>query len=532
MMMRSGTYLSAISNRLAASSPRARFLGMVVGEALSSLVDKEDKKMVFKVDEMKSSDAKWYTSLVAVSDSPGSVDFLLPTTVTKVIKNVNPSVRRESQKFRVPRDNSKIVSIEEMDDEDENYQPEYDGLIPYTKPDSDQEDSDEDATLITRKKPTTPVYIRELIRYLREDSYDMQKLALQSAPTVIRRKAEFGTEVSSHAEELATLLVGLSDKYNIENFQEMRLQGMIAILIASPLGMGRWFSKTFFDGDYSLSQRASILTTIGLGARELGGFGSEDSSLTSKKSLPSSSFPSRTLPDKMHRLYADTASESTPLDKLSTQLSSTMIAPIAADLADELNGPSIFNVRTFSSRMAVEKNRRRPIANSLAKVVAEGFFFPLTGRFFIHLKAFGGGRSNIVFQPYLLTLFVKTLSLLLHASGPSTLSLPQMTAEFWNLLLNLRTQSIGDITVIEALLFAFLTLLDMNEDKRRLVEVHGRQLLETQEWVEGVFGWVGAGGSEEDDKVRMLAAGCLVRIREVVEKYQSLILGDLASFGN
>jgi telomere length regulation protein len=107
-----------------------------------------------------------------------------------------------------------------------------------------------------------------------------------------------------------------------------------------------------------------------------------------------------------------------------------------------------------------------------------------------------------------------------------------MTAEFWNLLLNLRTQSIGDITVIEALLFAFLTLLDMNEDKRRLVEVHGRQLLETQEWVEGVFGWVGAGGSEEDDKVRMLAAGCLVRIREVVEKYQSLIMGDLASFGN
>ena len=84
--------------------------------------------------------------------------------------------------------------------------------------------------------------------------------------------------------------------------------------------------------------------------------------------------------------------------------------------------------------------------------------------------------------------------------------------------------------MIEALLFGFLTILEINEDKRTLVESHGRQMLETQEWVEGVFGRVGAGGGEEDEKVRMLAAGCLVRIREVVEKYQALLMGDLASF--
>jgi telomere length regulation protein len=82
------------------------------------------------------------------------------------------------------------------------------------------------------------------------------------------------------------------------------------------------------------------------------------------------------------------------------------------------------------------------------------------------------------------------------------------------------------------MLFAFLTIFDINEDKRRLVEEHGRQMLETQEWVEGIFGRVGAGGSQEDEKVRMLAAGCLVRIREVVEKYQALLMGDLASFQN
>jgi len=296
--------------------------------------------------------------------------------------------------------------------------------------------------------------------------------------------------------------------------------------------MGQWFSKTFFDGDYSISQRAAVLTTLGLGARELGGFGTEDSNLTSTKALSSTSFPSKTLPENMHKLYAlpSSPSQETAVDKLSSQLSNTMIAPMAASLADKLTGPSILKVRTFSSRLAVEKKRKKPIANSLAKIVAESFFFPLTGRFFTHLKAYGSSRSNVVFQPYLLTLFIKTLSLLIHASGPSTLSLPQMTAEFWDLLLSLRTQSIGDIMIIEALLFAFLTILEINEDKRLLVEAHGRQMLETQEWVEGIFGRVGAGGSDEDEKVRMLAAGCLVRIREVVEKYQALLMGDLVNY--
>lgn len=508
---------------------------MVVGEALSSLVDKGDKRMDFKMDEMKTPEAKWYKGLVTVSDTVGPLDPLITRPQITVAKKAQARPSQKPEKRKVVQGGSKIVAIEEVDDSDDDQSSESDnnGLVPYAKPDSDEEDSDEDATLITRNKPTAPVYIRDLINYLRDtDTYDKQKLALQSAASLIRKKASFGTEVSSHAEELATLLVGLQDKYDIEDFQGMRQQGMIAILIAQPQAMGKWFSKTFFDGDYSLSQRASILTTLGLGARELGGFGSEHTDLTSKKALPSSSFPSKTLPESMHKLYADRAPESAAVDSLSTELSNIMIAPMAAELADKLTGPSILKVRTFSSRMAVEKKRKKPIANELAKVVADSFFFPLTGRFLIHLKAFGSSRSNIVFQPFLLALFVKTLSLLIHSSGPSTLSLPQMTAEFWDLLLSIRTQSIGDITVIEAMLFAFLTILDINEDKRGLVSEHGRQMLETQEWVEGVFGRLGAGGSEEDERVRMLAAGCLVRIREAVEKYQALLMGDLASFQN
>jgi len=528
-MMRSGAHLGMVSNRLSASSPRARFLGMVVGEALSSLVDNSEKRMDFKMEEMRTSEAKWYKSLVGVSDTVGTLDMLRSSALSKVSKNTQPFKPQQAPKAKpTVTQSSSIVSIEEVEDGSEQESDDDDGLTAYAKPDSDDEDSDEDPTLITRNKPTAPVYIRDLITYLRDsENYDKHKLGLQTAATLIRRKANFGTEVSAHAEELASLLVGMQDMYELENFLELRSQGMIAILIAQPLKMGQWFSKTFFDGDYSISQRASILITLGLGARELGGLATENP-------IPKSntSFPSKSLPEKMHQLYAShSAPQLTAIDNLSTTLINTMISPMAASLADKLTGPSVLKVRTFSSRMAVEQKRKKPTTNALAKVVADGFFFPLTGRFFIHLKAYGSTRANITFEPFLLALFIKTLSLLLHASGPSSISLPQMTSEFWDLLLSLRTQSIGDITVVEALLFGFLTLLEMNEDKRGLVDAHGRQMLETQEWIEGVFGRV-KGGSEEEERVRMLAAGCLVRIREVVEKYQAMLMGDLASFQN
>ena len=108
-----------------------------------------------------------------------------------------------------------------------------------------------------------------------------------------------------------------------------------------------------------------------------------------------------------------------------------------------------------------------------------------------------------------------------------------MTSEFWDLLLSLRSTSASsdDPTVLEALLFALLTLLDVNEDKRRVAVEHAKELLETQEWAQLVFDRAGGGkGDEEGERVRMLAASVLVRAREVVEKYQRLLVGDMFDF--
>ncbi|KAK7745734.1 telomere binding protein [Diatrype stigma] len=581
LLTRSSTYLNAISSRIAASQVRARFLGMAVGEALSELVHSKDKKLSFKIEEMDTDEANWYKSLVNTSDKLGPLDPLRQPHSSRPLektKATGPKAKALPQSARAAAPRPGFI-IEEVEDDDEDEDPD---LVPYAKPDSDAEDSDDDPTLINRDKPRAPVYIRELIAYLRDtESYDKQKLALTTAPTLIRRKADFGTEVSSHVEELATLLVGLQDKYDLDNFHDLRLQGMIAVVVAQPKKMGQWFAKTFFDGDYSLSQRASILIVLGLSARELAGFDVSEYAAAA-------SFPSKRLPEKIEKHYAlppapagygsSSASKlkglpPNAIDSIAQSLSQAFLAPLAAEAADAATGPDALKLSSFTSRLqqqqqqsqslsspssnslktasAARPNKKKPgiraIPNTTASLLSTSFFFPLTSRFQAAMRSTrGGGSGGILFQPDLLALYLQTLGLLLHAAGPSTLALPQMTAELWDLVLGARGPSLvrssspsgaeagAETGVVRALLFALVALLDVNEgDVRGLCERHGREVVETTEWVAAVFNDTrggDAGGAGEESEVKMLAAGVLIRLREAVEKHQAVLMGDLIGF--
>ncbi|KAI1264282.1 telomere length regulation protein-domain-containing protein [Xylariaceae sp. FL1019] len=568
LLLRSSSYLNAISNRLSVSNTRARFLGMVVGEALSGLVHGKDTKLDFKIDEMSTEDADWYRSLIQVSDNAGPLDPL--RAIFASAEEHTPKKQSARATRSAPIRPSKVPPktgfiIEEVNDEGDGDEKEDVDLVPYAKPDSDAEDSDDDPTLINRDKPKPPVYIRDLITYFRDtDNYDKQKLALLTAPTLIRRKADYGTEVASHAEELASLLVGLPDKFELEEFDDLRLQGMIAVVVAQPKKMAPWFAKTFFDGDYSLSQRASILIVLGLSGREIAGF--ETSEYTAN-----AQFASKILPSKVEKHYLPSSKTNTgqrgsnlkalppnALDNLVQTLSRTFLAPLAAEAADAVTGPDALKISSFTSRlqqshgqsstntkMKLKPRGLRAIPNTTASLLSTSFFFPLTSRFqaAIRLSSSLSSSSNkVIFQPYLLALYVKTLTLLIHAAGPSTLALPQMTAELWDLLLAVRGQCLGsnkithesesDMALTHAVLMAHAALLDVNEnDVRGLCERQGREIVESMEWVGLVFNNTHGGeGSGEENDVKMLAAGILIRLREVVDKYQAVLVGNLTGF--
>ena len=157
-LSRSSLYLNAVSNRLAASSQRARFLGMVVGTAFSELADPKDKRMAFSTDEMESSDGQWYRSLTRVNDPLGSIEHLksaaapLTESYVKPLRSSKSSTSAKS--MRPVKPSSKVISIEEIDDSSGS---EAEDLPMYEKPDTDPEDEDEDPTVVQRNRPTAPV---------------------------------------------------------------------------------------------------------------------------------------------------------------------------------------------------------------------------------------------------------------------------------------------------------------------------------------------------------------------------------------
>ncbi|CAG9971161.1 unnamed protein product [Clonostachys byssicola] len=537
MLLRSAPYLRAISNRIAATQSRARFLGMVVGETLSSLVDSSDKKLDFHMDDMGFADMGSLKELSKISDSIGSSEPLLSTR-----QQPPPQLQPTTTSKKVPKKKPKPASptvqpksiIQEIDssgeeDEDED-------LVPYAKH-SDPEDSDDDPTLIQRNRVKPPVYIRDLIAFFRDsESYDKQNLALQTAPSLIRRKANYGAEVSSHADELAGLLVGLQDKFEIEEFHDLRQQSMIALIVSQPKTMAPWFARTYFEGDYSLAQRTEIIVALGLSSRELAGY-----DISQYQS--SASFPSKKLPEKIEQLYiSEVQAEDhspasrlkplppTALDNIATSVTSAFLEPLAAEAADTATGPDVLKLQTFTARYkskSAKRPRVRAIPNTTASLLASSFFSPLTAHFSVALHS----RRPMILNPALLGLYLQTLGIIVHAAGPSTLSLPQLTSELWSLLLGTRQHVVGDLGALKGWFVAMAALIEVNEgDMRRLCQELGREVVETREWASGVFERTRGEDGGDENHVKMLAAGVLIRLGEAIEKYQALLMGDLIGY--
>lgn len=542
IIVRSGSYLTAISNRIAATQARARFLGLVVGESLSTLMDDKSQKLDFHMEEMDTEEAQWLKSLTNVFDEIGSIEPILKAEIAELpVKRENRPPQKRMQKPKAkPKSKPEpkistikpIAIIEEIGSSDDSEE----DLIPYAK-DSDEEDSDDDATLVQRNKPKAPVYIRDLIVYLRDtESYDKQKLALQSAPLLIRRKANFGMEVSSHADELAGLLVGLQDKFDIEDFGDLKLQGMMALIVAQPKSMAPWFSRTFFEGDYSLSQRTQVLVAIGLSARELAGFDASEYQAAA-------SFASKRLPEKIEQLYLDSPKQgdanppsqlkalpSTALDTIAQSLTSSFLQPMAAKAADSTTGPDILKLQTFTARYKSKtkaKPRIRSIPNTTAALIAESFFYPLTAHFQVALRS----SKPVILNPALLALYLQTLGIIIHTAGPSTLSLPQLTTELWDLLLAVRIHTQDDLGALKGWLVAMASLLEVNDgNMRSLCETQGREVMETREWAAAVFNKIRGEDGGEENEVKMLSAGVLIKLGEAIEKYQALLMGNMIGF--
>ncbi|EDN08116.1 predicted protein [Histoplasma mississippiense (nom. inval.)] len=510
---------------------------------LASFGNQQDKAMKFDLEQMESEEALWYMNLTNVKDEVGSISDLKHKISPYAPKKSKHQGRKAPQvdQPKSSQETSKVLSVEEVSEESDG------DFLSYEKPDTDASDSEEDPTLINRSKPNSPVYIRDLLACLQDTgNAERYNLGISTAPTLIRRKASFGTEVAENSEALAFTLAGLQDKYNLPKFQEYKLQSQIALLVAYPLTMGRWFVHTLFNADLSQSQQSTILVALGLSSRELAGFGKEDSDAMSLPPAANSSFPSKRLPSSLANTYGDMNS---PIDAISKKLSQATLKPLALHAAESLTGPNALKVRTFSSRMEVEKRkqqreqqrRQKAIPKDLHRILSDGFFFPLTNAFGVstYLTSIPGCliayrfRSSNVHNPQLLQLFVQTVFLILSTLGPNSPNLAALTHEALALLITLHNLPVAtEPTVLRAILVLFLAVVDLNISsgnvgEERLVTEFVTQVMEMREWADAIF----ERSSKEEEEVRMLCAGIMVKLGEVIERYQGRLLGTNLGFG-
>lgn len=542
--------MRSVSNRLSSSVPRTRLLGMVVGVGMSKCVDEPGKVMNFKVEEMETTEVKDLLALVDVKDNIGVLnDLKIPK---KPEESETSSKKRKIAPPKSPRSpklTSKVLAIEEVssssDDEED--------LVPYRKPADDPEDSDEDPTLLNRDKPKAPIYIVDLIKQLQlpNDKLDVISLALKTAAGLIRRKAEFGSELTDNVHGLASALINLQDGMSKHEHQQQRLDALVACLVARPKVMGRYLASTYFNGDFSLSQRSTILIAIGLGAREVAGFADATKSTDSSETdtFPSNRLPAHLLPNPL------TSSKSTPTQRqnnliadLSNAATHEVIRPLALAAAESQAGPKILQINRTSSSLSNKSKKRhqatRKVPKEVNAILANDIYLPLASPLTAVLAYTAANSSaTLLLHPSILTLHLQTLTLILHTLGPIGLSPPaifnSIAHETLLLLSTLtRSKSSFDGVVLPALLGLLLGLIDITVEigvtaqERLLGDEFGGVVSELVRWVSSLED-NGAPPPTKNEDGRggdgvawtVLAAGIQVRWMEIGKRFQGRMLG-------
>ncbi|CAG8457903.1 2948_t:CDS:10 [Ambispora leptoticha] len=451
--------------------PQARKLGMITAEIISQLTDEPDKSLKFEMEEDDTSND--LRDLVNCKD--GIVKFTayeeIPLADELIKKDEGNEFKMESNKLDQEnleqvhsiKEDHIIDEVADSDDEEDEFEP-------YPM----EEESDKDENL-NRKKIKPPVYIKELVSYLKTaDDPDKIDIALQVAPKLIRQK------IDEHTVELTTKLVYLQDSYKLERFDENQNAALLALVYGSPKLAVSVLIEQFFQKPISLAQRFLILASIAKGAKELAGIKDEQEVSAEKKVLA-----------------------------LDSSNNNMKISPV--------NDLRVTKERRFSKRMIVEMTRANSLEiNRFNEFAADTFFMPLIAGWWNWTR--DSDHGNILHQTVLVQRFITTLGVIVQCSK-NTFAHKQIVHEFWDFLLSMRF--LDDPGIILSLLYGINVIVNAIYG-RELVELFSKELVETEEWISGLMN-----NRITDNKVMEMAAQTLYRVKNIVIEYQRMLIGNL-----
>ncbi|CAK9783297.1 hypothetical protein CC85DRAFT_254315 [Cutaneotrichosporon oleaginosum] len=433
-----------------------------------------------------------------------------------------------------------------------------------------------DATKKRRLK--RPVYVRQLTELLRDkDKPESIELALQWGEGLVRAKRGFGTEVADNAVAVAASALALADPYNLDDF-ESRRQGLVTALVAcSPRNVPPFLAEQYFSTSYSLLQKSVMLTALAMGARELAGLPVPDA-----PRARAIDFASKTLPPGLHEKYI-TPADYTYAGQLENAVSGmrNLLLTKGAKKGEE-TVPELAREK----RLRVTPKRQKVVGGSLiagrgepghehagdqpppvvaySTVAAEYFVLPLINCFWNYYQdasvretralstgsRFRGAGTGMALSPLSLEKLLATLALLVHAArhAPTFLAVLAPSAIELAVTIGARhpaapkdimssepqegddapeAQVVG--AALELALAALDTAVELDGGRTMALD-HPELVLATGEWASAVFeahsgGTIVAGVGSKGGRLRAAAAGVVVKVSEVGEKWGGVAMG-------
>lgn len=437
---------------------------------------------------------------------------------------------------------------------------------------------EQDPTLhVGVKKISRPVYLAQLGTLVRnthgldsrEESREAEKIemALTAGEDLIRRKRDFGTELVENAANLVYGFIVLNNNYDLEDFDNKRQRIVTALVACCPKVVAPCVIEEFFKSQYSTEQRFVILNALAMGARELASLPAYSS-----RTAP---FPSTKLPPGLHQKH------STPGLQDQVEL---LLGDITRDAIDKSREPVTDSLPEFNRerQLRIRKTGRvtevvqrpnhgivlpqlhPPKAVTYTEVAAEYFIMPLINRFWVFLRdeqvreertahrdilfQYRGAGTGLILNPVILSHFLRTMAILVHASrnGPQWLAV--IAPEALELAVTLGSRQISlalsdqvkemstapggrkdEAAVLTSALDLAIIVLDgsLEQDGGRTLSLeHAVLLLSVGEWAGEVFKLLDSGGRVEgmggtyEADLRRAAAGVVLKFQELVSRWR------------
>ncbi|KAJ7098107.1 telomere length regulation protein-domain-containing protein, partial [Mycena belliarum] len=429
------------------------------------------------------------------------------------------------------------------------------------------------------KKVPRPVYLAQLGALIRpagslkvdeNQQANEIEMGLNCAEELIRKKKGYGSELEENAVNLVYGLVGLQNNYELAGFSAQRQGALNALVFCAPRVAAPCIIEEFFKNQYSTDQRYSMLNALAFGARELA------SLPVPRSSVPTSriAFPSKTLPIRLHQRYLE---EDRVLPQILDDISREALEHDTDPDIPQLVRERRLRVQKPSKVTEVELPRAShvPLSQNTTfnEIAAQYFIAPLINRFWIFFRdeqtreertvhqegrhRYQGAGTGLILNPIVLSHFLATLAILVHASKNASEWLRVIGPDALELAVTLGTKPISmmeadhednlgfktkEASVLSAALELALVVLSgcLELDGGRALGLeHTALVLGVGEWANAVFSLLekGAkmdgGGGVQEAKLQRAVAGVLLKVDSLASRWRrSMIDTAYIRWGN